>query len=546
MMEVEKNRISLERARRRTFAIISHPDAGKTTLTEKLLLYSGMLRTAGMVRGRKGSRAAASDWMAMEQERGISITASAMQFPYKGTLVNVLDTPGHQDFSEDTYRTLTAADSVIMVIDAGKGVEEQTRKLFKVCRMRDIPILTFVNKLDQPALDRFNLLAELEEVLGISAVAYNWPIGHGRDFQGIVTLKGQSESQDVHLFQRGGPGGSERIAADVLPLEAAISSGRIPADLVPTLRDELELIEGAGTDFDRALYLKGLQTPVFFGSALTNFGVEVLFDNFVELAPAPHPFEVLVTDDAQKPTGERIVVDPDTVPFSGFVFKIQANMNPKHRDSMAFMRVCSGAFERDMQIVHHGSGKKVRLSRSYAMKANERDTIDDAYPGDIIGVINPGAFKIGDTVSATGEHFVFPPMPQFPPEVVARIRPKDVLKLKSFHKGIQQLCSEGAVQFLRAYKDPEGPPYVAAVGRLQFDVLQHRLLNEYNVETVLDVLSYRLSFYLKGDPATLRLSGGATLALDVADRVVLLCSNDWEVRYLREHNQKHELMEFLG
>jgi peptide chain release factor 3 len=534
-MEVERAHIAEERKKRRTFAIISHPDAGKTTLTEKLLLYSGMVRTAGMVRGRKGSKAATSDWMAMEQERGISITASAMQFPYKNVLINVLDTPGHQDFSEDTYRTLTAADSVIMVIDAGSGVEEQTKKLFKVCRLRGIPILTFINKMDLPAKDRLGLLSELEEVLGINTVPMNWPIGDGRDFCGVVNL----DDRSVQLFTRGAPGGATKIDAERVSLDDVIKSTKIQSSVLQALQDELELVDGAGTVFNSAEYLAGKQTPVFFGSALTNFGVETLFDRFVELAPTPRPYTALEGS-------ERIVVDPDVTPFSGYVFKIQANMNPKHRDSMAFIRVCSGAFERDMQVIHHLSSKKVRLSRSYVMKANERGTVNDAFPGDIIGVINPGVFSIGDTVSLNGASFNYPPMPQFPPEVVARIRPKDVLKLKSFQKGMTQLCSEGAVQLLRSYREPAGSPYVAAVGPLQFDVLQHRLLNEYTVETVLDVLSYRLSFYLSGDPALFKLSGGATLALDARDRVVVLCSNDWEVRYLKEQNQKHELIEFLA
>jgi peptide chain release factor 3 len=543
MNDVQKHRVCSERLRRRTFAIISHPDAGKTTLTEKLLLYSGMVRTAGMVRGRKGSRGATSDWMAMEQERGISITASAMQFPYKDKLINVLDTPGHQDFSEDTYRTLTAADSVIMVIDAGKGVEEQTRKLFKVCRLREIPIITFVNKLDLPTKDRFSLLAEIEDVLGIDTVAFNWPIGSGKQFQGIVTL--DKEERDVHFFSRGEGGGAVRVDSEVVALNQAFDH-RIPEDVAHVLSEELELIEGAGTSFDRELYLKGVQTPVFFGSALTNFGVELLFDSFIRLAPEPRAYSAYATVEKDQPTSTQITVDPDKTDFSGFVFKIQANMNPKHRDSMAFIRVCSGAFVRDMQVVHHPSHKRIRLSRSYTMKANERDTVDDGYPGDIIGVINPGVFSIGDTVSSQHEQFVYPPMPQFPPEVVGRIRAKDVLKLKSFQKGMQQLCSEGAVQLLKAYKDPEGAPYVAAVGRLQFDVLQHRLLNEYNVYSILDILSYRYSFYLEGDPSTVKLSGGSTLACDAFERIVLLCSNEWEVRYLKEQNPHHHLIEFFG
>lgn len=533
---MDSSLIAQERARRRTFAIISHPDAGKTTLTEKLLLYSGMVRTAGMVRGRKGAKAASSDWMAMEQERGISITASAMQFPYKENLINVLDTPGHQDFSEDTYRTLTAADSVIMVIDAGKGVEEQTRKLFKVCRLRNIPILTFVNKLDLPARDRLELLEEVEDVLGIDTAPINWPIGHGKNFCGIVDLV----SRYAYLYKRGLPGGAVKVETERVPLDDLERTGKIDPELLREVLDELELVSGAGTQFSPESYLKCTQTPVFFGSALTNFGVEDLFDKFSEIAPAPRKYMAI---DAN---GESIGIDPDAESFSGYVFKIQANMNPKHRDSMAFIRVCSGSFERDMQVIHHRTGKRIRLSRSYTLKAGERDTVDAAYPGDIVGVINPGVFAIGDTISMAGAKFNFPPMPQFPPEVVARIRAKDVLKLKSFRKGISQLTTEGAVQLLYAYNNREGDPYIAAVGRLQFEVLQHRLLKEYSTETDLDMLSYRFSNYLVGNPETFRLSGGSILAVDTCDRVVVLCTSEWEVKYLQEQNPDHSLKEFLA
>jgi peptide chain release factor 3 len=544
-----------ERTKRRTFAIISHPDAGKTTLTEKLLLYSGMIRTAGMVRGRKGSRAASSDWMAMEQERGISITASAMQFPYKNTLINVLDTPGHQDFSEDTYRTLTAADCAIMVIDAGKGVEIQTRKLFQVCRLRNIPILTFINKLDLPARDPFSLMQELEELLNIEASPRNWPIGNGKNFKGVVDLI----DNKVRLYERGAPGGATKITAAELTLEQFYSFTKIEKDLRDSVRDDLELLQGAGNPFTSESFLAGKITPVFFGSALTNFGVEEFFDRFIEISPPPHSYDIINEDSSKG------YLSADESFFSGFIFKIQANMNPKHRDSMAFIRVCSGEFIRDMNVEHRSSksndkksSRSLRLSRSFTMKANERDTIDAAYPGDIVGVINPGSFAIGDTIVGVKSdsdkkipYFQFPPLPQFPPEVVARIRPKEVLKVKSFQKGIEQLTSEGAVQLLRSYSDPDSPPYVAAVGQLQFEVLQHRLQNEYNVATILDVLSYRYSVYLKPLDTSVKLdklvlSGGAVLTLDSFNRLVLLYSSDWQKNYILEQNKGIELIEFLN
>ncbi len=558
--------IEPERLKRRTFAIISHPDAGKTTLTEKLLLYSGMVRTAGVVRGRKGSKAASSDWMAMEQERGISITASAMQFPYKNTLVNVLDTPGHQDFSEDTYRTLTAADCAIMVIDASKGVEAQTRKLFQVCRLRQIPILTFINKLDLPARDPFELLQELEELLGINTSPRNWPIGSGRDFKGVVNLV----DQKILLFERGAPGGAKRVEATTLSLDELLADPDFPPQLKSNVTDDLELLEGAGNPFNLEQFLAGEQTPVFFGSALTNFGVEEFFDRFIELGPPPRPYSVYDEDQ----NTHRL--DPSCGQFTGFVFKIQANMNPKHRDSMAFIRVCSGKFERDMSVEHRPSvtrpgarsNKTIRLSRSYTMKANERDTIDDAFAGDIVGVINPGSFSIGDTIVGAPESkssrlpfFCFPPLPQFPPEVVGQIRAKDVMKTKAFQKGIMHLCSEGAVQLLRSYKNPDSAPYVAAVGQLQFEVLQHRLEKEYNVNTTLDQLPYCFSAYAEIKPtegqekmdrkqteralASLTLSQGATLALDQSDRAVLLYSSQWQKRYIEEQNPNLVLIDFL-
>nr|MBP9839313.1 peptide chain release factor 3 [Pseudomonadota bacterium] len=413
---------------RRTFAIISHPDAGKTTLTEKLLLYSGMIRTAGMVRGRKGGKAASSDWMSMEQERGISITASAMQFKYKDALINVLDTPGHQDFSEDTYRTLTAADSAVMVIDASKGVEAQTKKLFAVCRMRNIPVLTFINKMDLPARDAFELMEEVEQVLGVQAAPINWPVGYGKEFCGVTDCA----TKEVILFSRSELGGAAKAEVKKVPLAELLDEGRIPKKVAEQLQYELELLSEAGNQFNQQDFLAGNVTPVFFGSAITNFGVEPFFDNFVKLAPSP------IARTADKPDGSEELIDPSARPFSAHVFKIQANMNPRHRDSMAFMRVCSGKFDREIPVKHHRLGKEIKLSRSHSMQAGERSTIDYAYAGDIIGAINPGTFSIGDTVSIEGG-FDFKPLPQFPPEVMAQIRLVDVGKRKSFDKGIMQL-----------------------------------------------------------------------------------------------------------
>jgi peptide chain release factor 3 len=527
--------ISQQIARRRTFAIISHPDAGKTTLTEKLLLYSGMVRTAGMVRGRKGSKATSSDWMGMEQERGISISASAMQFPYKDAIINVLDTPGHQDFSEDTYRTLTAADSAIMVIDGGKGVEAQTRKLFAVCRMQRIPILTFINKMDLPSKDVLALLQEVEEVLGIRAVPRNWPIGYGKNFCGIIDVP----TQTVFRYQKTAPGGALKAEVKEFRLEEARKDDSFDAYALTQLDEELELLEIAGTPFSKQEFLDGQQTPVYFGSALNNYGVETFFDHFVDLAPSPRPRRAQVEGEG------TVVVDPAKENFTGFVFKVQANMNPRHRDSMAFIRICSGKFSRDMNVYHHRLQKEVRLSRSYAMVAKERDTVDEAYAGDIVGVINPGVFSIGDTVSC-GSAFNYPPLPAFPPEVVARVRPKDVMKKKAFDKGVLQLSSEGAIQLLREHARPEAPPLVAAVGQLQFEVLQYRLLDEYRVEVIIEQMPYRHSLYLEGDPKTLERTQGSTLVVDREDRVVVLYTSEWERGFMLDRNPHHTFREYFA
>ena len=524
----EQGELTTATAKRRTFAIISHPDAGKTTLTEKLLLYSGLIRTAGMVRGRKGGKTAASDWMGMEQERGISITASAMQFPYKDAVINLLDTPGHQDFSEDTYRTLTAADSAIMVIDAAKGVEAQTRKLFAVCRMRRIPVLTFVNKMDLPGRPPLDLMTEVEQALSIHASAVNWPIGSGSDFTGIITR----DDHRVALFSRTAHGGATKVDVQTMELADLAASGRVAPDVMAQVDHDLELLSIAGNPFSHEQFLEGEVTPVFFGSALTNFGVESFLDAFVRLAPSPGA-RLADGDD-----GAEMTIDPIERPFSAYVFKLQANMNPKHRDSTAFLRVCSGRFERDMVVKHHRLGREVRLSRPHSLVAQERSTVEEAFPGDIIGIINPGVFAIGDTISATGG-FSFKPLPQFQPEIFARIRPTDVGKRKAFDKGMEQMAQEGTVQIMRSLNDLES--LVAAVGRLQFDVLQYRLRHEYRVETILDALSFTCSAWLEGDPVTFKAPSASMIVKDQRGRVVVLFQDALMKNIGRDRNPDHVL-----
>lgn len=521
-------------AKRRTFAIISHPDAGKTTLTEKLLLYSGMLHTAGMVRGRKGRKAAASDWMAMEQERGISITASAMQFVYKDTVINVLDTPGHEDFSEDTYRTLTAADCAIMVIDAAKGVEKQTRKLFEVCRLRQIPVLTFINKMDMPGLDPLDLMNEVENVLQIHSCAINWPIGTGREFTGVF----DRPSGKALIFSKTSVGGAQKADISRYDLDSPELLSILGEAERDKLKGELELLEMAGNAFDQEAFLAGKVTPVFFASALTNFGVEPFFDAFVHLAPSPH------VRPANKFTGEEIEVDPVSTPFSAYVFKIQANMDKRHRDSMAFLRICSGKFERDLSVKHHRLAREVRLSRPHSMVAGERTTLDAGFAGDIVGVINPGVFAVGDTISLTGG-FNFKPLPQFQPEIFARMIPKDVGKRKSFDKGIQQLAEEGAIQVLHA-NDLSGELIFAAVGQLQFEVMQYRLRDEYGVETLLTPLPYQCSAWVLGDLTKFLKPSNAMIVRDRWERPMVLFGEQWEKQYAVKQNPDHQLVDLLA
>ena len=530
--EAAQSKLRQEIARRRTFAIISHPDAGKTTLTEKLLLYSGMLRTAGMVGARKG-RAASSDWMGMEQERGISITASAMQFTYKNTVINVLDTPGHQDFSEDTYRTLTAADSVIMVIDAAKGVEEQTRKLFQACHLRGIPVLTFVNKMDMPARDPLDLMAEVEDVLGIHATARNWPIGSGKEFQGVINR----DTSECLLFTKTGVAGSTIPLCERVPLADAAAHPRLGPELAGQLTDELELLAEAGNPYSEADYLAGDVTPVFFGSALTNFGVEPLFDTFVETAPCPGKRKATTS------SGEDITIAPDDERFSAFVFKLQANMNKMHRDCVAFLRVNSGKYQRELQVKHQRSGKKFAMPAPHSLVVSERSTVTEAWPGDVIGVINKGQFQIGDTIAEKGD-FTFEPLPKFQPELFARVRPRDLGKQKGFNKGIEQLVAEGTVQLLHDGNDTGGRPILAAVGRLQFDVMQYRMEDEYNTAIEVEELPFTCSAWLEGDRESFQAPFNARMVVDQHGRQMVLFASSWDKDYAAKNNPGHQLLDY--
>ncbi|MDE6108557.1 MAG: peptide chain release factor 3, partial [Oscillospiraceae bacterium] len=460
-----------EITRRRTFAIISHPDAGKTTLTEKFLLYGGAIAQAGQVKGKKNTRAATSDWMEIEKQRGISVTSSVMQFQYEGYCVNILDTPGHQDFSEDTYRTLMAADSAVMVIDAAKGVEAQTRKLFKVCAMRDIPIFTFVNKLDREARDPFELCQELEQELGIETCPMNWPIGCGKEFQGVYD---REKKQIIHFTSNGG---SKAATATEVALGDPGLDGLIGEKLHRQLTDDVELLDGAAAEFDLEKVRHGKLSPVFFGSALTNFGVEPFLEGFLRMTTPP----------LSRMAGETVVDSYDD-DFSAFVFKIQANMNAHHRDRIAFMRVVSGRFDADREVYHVQGGKKLRLSRPQQLMAAEREIIEEAYAGDIIGVFDPGIFSIGDTLCAPGKKFQFDPIPTFAPEHFRRVRPLDTMKRKQFLKGAEQIAQEGAIQIFKTPYTGMEELIVGVVGTLQFDVLEYRLKNEYGVALYIDGL----------------------------------------------------------
>ena len=509
-----------EISRRRTFAIISHPDAGKTTLTEKFLLYGGAIAQAGEVKGKR-AKAATSDWMEIEKQRGISVTSSVMQFQHNGFCINILDTPGHQDFSEDTYRTLMAADSAVMVIDGAKGVEPQTRKLFKVCALRHIPIFTFINKMDRETRDPLELCEEVERELGIDTYAMNWPIGCGKEFAGVY----DREKQRILFFS--GETKGKKVNSMEVALEDPTLDETLGAEKAAKLRDEVELL-GAGRDFDMQAVRNGTLSPVFFGSALTTFGVEPFLEEFLRMTTAPLP---RVSDQ-----GEVDVFSPD---FSAFVFKIQANMNKAHRDRLAFMRICSGKFERDTEYYHVQSGKKLRLSQPQTMMAAEREIVEEAYAGDIIGVFDPGLFAIGDTITIPGKKFRYSGIPTFEPEHFMRVSPKDTMKRKQFIKGTEQIAQEGAIQIFKIPGAGLEEVIVGVVGTLQFDVFEYRMKNEYNVDLRMSSLPYdhlRLIESMDCHPDEIVLCTGAAVLQDFRERYLLAFDGEWSVGFLTKHN----------
>lgn len=501
---------------RRNFAIISHPDAGKTTLTEKLLLYGGAIHEAGAVKARRDQRKATSDWMEMEQQRGISITSTVLQFEYKKAQINLLDTPGHQDFSEDTYRTLAAADNAVMLIDAAKGLEPQTRKLFEVCKMRQLPIFTFVNKLDRPGREALELIDEIEQELGLQTYAVNWPIGMGDRFKGVFDRR----NQQIHLFERRAHG--SRAAADtVIELNDPNITKYLEAELYEQLLEELEILEEIGSEFDLKRIHSGQLTPIFFGSAMTNFGVQLFLESFLDYALPPVGRNSSI--------GE---IEPTYPDFSGFVFKLQANMDPKHRDRVAFVRVCTGKFEKDMTVKHARTGKTVRLSRPQKLFAQGRESLDVAYAGDVIGLNNPGVFAIGDTIY-NGKQLEYEGIPCFSPEIFAYIKNPNPSKRKQFQKGITELREEGAIQIMYSTDEFKRDPILAAVGQLQFEVVQFRLQNEYGVETTLEPLPYNLARWVAGGWQALEKAGRIFNTITVKDnwgRPVLLFRNEWNLQ----------------
>ena len=516
--------------RRRTFAIISHPDAGKTTLTEKFLLYGGAIALAGSVKGKKTAKHAVSDWMEIEKQRGISVTSSVMQFQYNDYCINILDTPGHQDFSEDTYRTLMAADSAVMVIDASKGVENQTRKLFKVCVMRHIPIFTFINKMDRESRNPFDLLDQIEQELGIQTYPVNWPIGCGKEFKGVF------DREKRHILSFEANNGQHEVKATEVDLHSPELDGLIGTENRNTLLEDVELLDGASDAFDLKAVQEGRLSPVFFGSALTNFGVEPFLERFLELTPPPLP---------RYAGGQEI--DPYDENFSAFVFKIQANMNKAHRDRITFLRICSGKFERDMEVLHVQGNKKMRLSQPQQIMAQEREIINEAYAGDIIGVFDPGIFSIGDTVCSPGKRFEFEGIPTFAPEHFARIRHKDTMKRKQFVKGTTQIAQEGAIQIFHEPFSGMEEVIVGVVGVLQFEVFEHRMKNEYNVDIIREGLPYQYIRWVSKSPVPvqeLHLSSDTKIVQDFHDNYLLIFTSEWNIRWALEKNDGLELAEF--
>ncbi len=524
-------------ASRRTFAIISHPDAGKTTLTEKLLLYTGTIQSAGAVKGKGGSRQATSDWMDIERERGISVTSSVLQFTYNAKCVNILDTPGHQDFSEDTYRTLMAADAAVMVIDGAKGVEAQTKKLFRVCTLRHIPIFTFVNKCDREIRDPFELVEEIEQVLGINTYAMNWPVGNGRDFRGVF----DRTTRRVISFSGDARANAQKMVEEIeSELTDSHTIERIGVANFEKLTDELELLDGAGDEFDLDAVLVGTLTPVFFGSALTNFGVEPFLKEFLKLTPTPLAYRDITTNELVNPMREE---------FSGFVFKIQANMDKNHRDRIAFVRICSGKFERGMEAFHVQGNKKLKLATGTALMANDRAMVDEAYAGDIVGLFDPGTFSIGDTLCGGKLRVQYPPIPTFTPELFARVTQVNTLKRKQFVKGMEQLAQEGAIQIFREAGHGMESVIVGVVGVLQFDVLERRLKSEYGVDVRRQPLHYNEIRWITNTPdeldtSKLHLTSDVLRVENMRGQHLLLFTSEFSVRWVEDRNEGLQLSEF--
>ena len=522
--------------RRRTFAIISHPDAGKTTLTEKLLLYGGAIQQAGSVKGKQSARHAVSDWMEIEKQRGISVTSSVMQFEYDGKCINILDTPGHQDFSEDTYRTLMAADAAVMVIDAAKGVEAQTKKLFKVCTLRHIPIFTFVNKMDREARDPFDLMEEIEEVLGIRTYPMNWPIGCGKDFKGVF----DRDSRHILAFTSDGKANGVKVVAKTeAGLDDAGLNEIITAPLREKLAEDIELLDGASYDFDKSAVDCGELSPTFFGSALTNFGVEPFLQEFLRLSLPPLPRDSI--EGRIDPMQEK--------EFSGFIFKIQANMNKAHRDRIAFMRICSGKFERGMDVTHVQGGKKIKLAQSTQLMAQDRATVDEAYAGDIVGLFDPGIFSIGDTLCTGKQTIQYAGIPTFAPEHFARVTQVDTMKRKQFVKGMEQVAQEGAIQIFRDLGGGMEEVIVGVVGVLQLEVLEYRLKNEYNVDIRMQKLPYEHIRWIENDPdeldpRDLDLTSDTRKIEDLKGNRLLLFTSPWSIGWAEQHNSQLRLSEF--
>ena len=512
-----------EIARRRTFAIISHPDAGKTTLTEKFLLYGGAVQLAGSVTARKTQNATTSDWMELEKQRGISVSSTVLQFDYDGFRINLLDTPGHKDFSEDTYRVLMAVDAVVMVIDAAKGIESQTLKLFEMCRFRGIPIFTFVNKFDRPARDPLTIIDELEQTLQLHVCAMNWPLGDGREFRGVYNrIKRQA-----HFFERT-PGGAYRAPVSVHDVSDPQVREQLSEQAYANLIEHLAMLDAASEPMDRALVKSGDMTPVFFGSAINNFGVQMLLDAFLEYAPPPH---------ARR--SSKGLIAPKHPLFSGFIFKIQSNMDPHHRDQIAFLRVCSGTFLRDMKVFHPRTGKTLRLASSHRVFGRDRETVDEAFPGDVIGLVGHGSFGIGDTLTED-EGLTYEPLPQFPPECFALLHNPVSSTYKRFRTGLEHLLQEGAVQAFSLKDATQNVPLLGAVGILQFDVLQYRLENEYGATSRLEPMSWRVIRWVAAEDAghealqDSKLPMGCRIATDASGRTVVLFNTDWELKYFSD------------